>query len=204
MVSSVLDLIKSHIQREVIDKIMKNKIYLGCGSRETPEDIKELMRWAANKLFHRGYTLRSGGAPGADQSFEQGLCLADPNRSLIQHRSEIYLPWKKFEESNRSWIIPKRYEAQQEAYEIAERFHPSWKFLKHGAKMLHARNVHQILGNDVTNPVLSDFVICWTKDFKGQGGTGQAIRIADHYKVPVYDLANDDNYDYVVDMIVDV
>jgi hypothetical protein len=181
---------------------MTNKIYTGIGSRETPEDIKEVMRWCANRLFHKGYTLRSGGAPGADQAFEQGAALADPNRSLIQARVEIYLPWKSFEENNRSWILPKRIEPQAEAFETAERFHPSWNFLKQGAKKLHARNVHQILGANVTTPILSDFVICWTKGAKAGGGTGQAIRIANNYKVPIYDLADQEHMDYVVDMML--
>jgi len=179
-----------------------NKIYTAIGSRKTPEDIKEVMRWTANQLFHKGYTLRSGGAPGADQAFEQGLALADPNRALIQTRVEIYLPWASFEKENRSWIHPRRIEPQPEAYEIAAQFHPGWNFLSHGAKKLHARNVHQVLGVDVVYPLPSNFVICWTKGAKGGGGTGQAIRIAKHYDVPVYDLANEEHYDYVVDMLL--
>jgi len=39
--------------------------YSGIGSRETPDDILELMKAVAYKLAGRGYTLRSGGADGA-------------------------------------------------------------------------------------------------------------------------------------------
>ncbi|HRY03076.1 MAG TPA: hypothetical protein P5256_08115, partial [Beijerinckiaceae bacterium] len=34
------------------------------------------------------------------------------------------------------------------------------------------------------------FVICWTKDARGGGGTGQAIRLARAHGVPVFDLAD--------------
>lgn len=169
-----------------------NKIYTGIGSRETPADILEQMRWLANRLFHVGYTLRSGGASGADQEFEWGLANADPNKQLIQNRSEIYLPWKTFEEENRSWIIPKLNNALSPAFEIAAQFHPAWNRLSWGAKKLQARNSHQVLGANCNIPILSDFVICWTKNAKGGGGTGQAIRIAKAFKVPVYDLADDE------------
>ena len=37
--------------------------------------------------------------------------------------------------------------------------------------------------------LLSKFVICWTKNGKGTGGTGQAIRIAKGFGIPVFDLA---------------
>jgi len=29
--------------------------------------------------------------------------------------------------------------------------------------------------------------LCWTKNGKSSGGTGQAIRIANDYKIPVFD-----------------
>lgn len=50
---------------------------------------------------------------------------------------------------------------------------------------LQARNSYQILGLDLNTP--SNFVICWTKNGKGSGGTGQAIRIARAYNIPIFD-----------------
>lgn len=32
-------------------------------------------------------------------------------------------------------------------------------------------------------------VICWTKEGKRGGGTGQALRIAQHFYIPIFDLA---------------
>lgn len=178
---------------------MINKIYTGIGSRETPEDIKEIMRWIANQLYKKGYTLRSGGAPGADQAFEQGLALADSNRSAIQSKAEIYLPWANFELDNRTWISPRLSEPTEEAREFSKAFHPYWAGLSQGARKLMARNAHQVLGPDISKPVFSDFIICWTPGGKGQGGTGQALRIANEYNIAVWDMANDEHYDELID-----
>jgi predicted Rossmann fold nucleotide-binding protein DprA/Smf involved in DNA uptake len=46
--------------------------YAGIGSRKTPWDICNTMVYLARALRRKGYTLRSGHAKGADQSFEMG------------------------------------------------------------------------------------------------------------------------------------
>lgn len=58
--------------------------YAGIGSRRTPPDVCADMTRIAQALGARGFTLRSGGAAGADQAFEEGA--AD------QRLREIYLP----------------------------------------------------------------------------------------------------------------
>ena len=73
---------------------------------------------------------------------------------------------------------------------IAEAAHPVWRFLKPGAKKLHMRNVHQVLG-DSSDRTPSEFVLCWTPEAKGQGGTAEAITIARFHNIPVYDVASD-------------
>ena len=60
--------------------------------------------------------------------------------------------------------------------------------LSEAAMKLMSRNAYQVLGESLRNPV--DFVICWTKDGKASGGTGQAIRIAQDNGIPVYNLKN--------------
>ena len=77
------------------------------------------------------------------------------------------------------------------AFEIASKYHPRWNYLSQGAKFLQARNSHQILGWDLNTP--SDFVICWTKGGKGQGGTGQALRLARDYNIPIFDCGKFDS-----------
>lgn len=175
------------------------RYYAGIGSRKTPENILRIMSYAASQLYEMGYTLRSGGAPGADQAFEFGV--ARTKGEDVQEKVEIYLPWHTFEKENRSSIQPKRIQPQFEAFEIAERYHPSWRFLSQGAKKLHARNVHQIYGHDVTNPVYSEFVICWTEGKRGGGGTGQAIRIANDLEIPVFDLAGEEDIEEILEKI---
>lgn len=125
-------------------------------------------------LDDKGWTLRSGCAQGADTAFERGST-----------RTQLFLPWPWFEGRADSACCLTR--PQPEAFEIAERFHPVWDRLSRGTKALHARNVHQVLGPDVLSPTLSRFVICWTRG--GRGGASQATRIANHYGIPVFDLA---------------
>ena len=153
--------------------------YAGIGSRETPEPILVVMRNLAATLHARGYTLRTGCAPGADQAFA----------SIGE--GEWFLPWPEFE---KPWVRKHRVgakvydRAQRAAYELAAVHHPVWHRLSRGGQALHARNCHQVLGPDIENPVLSKFVVCWTKGGGGQGGTGQALRLAQHFEVPVFDL----------------
>lgn len=133
-----------------------------------------------------GWTLRSGGAPGADSAFERGAMRA-MDGDLLEPWPEVYLPWEGFEGRP---VGPDHLSPYPGAAEVAERFHPAWRYLSRGAKLLHARNVHQILGQNVAEPRLSAFVLCWTKDAKGGGGTGQALRVAAGYGVPVFDVAD--------------
>ncbi len=180
-----------------------SKIYAGIGSREIPSEQLAIMRFLALNLIQKDYTLRSGGAPGADQEFEWGAARSGLPKNQIEEQVEIYLPWKSFEEKNRSFITPYRTEPQKEAYPIAEEFHPAWNRLSFGAKALHARNAHQIYGYDVTKPIFADFVICWTEGGKLKGGTAQALRIAQHHDIKIYNLGNESDYDELIDWIVD-
>ena len=161
------------------------KFYTGIGSRETPDDVLELMELLGEKLAREGWTLRSGGATGADSAFEKGA-MRGMDAELLEPWPEIFLPWPNFNgrPDGPDWPAP-----SPEAYEIAARFHPAWDRMSRGGQSLHARNVHQVLGWRVDKPVLSKFVVCWTPRARGGGGTGQAIRVAKHYRVPVIDLA---------------
>ena len=150
--------------------------YAGIGSRETPINIIHLFKKVAYYLSVKEYILRSGGAKGADKAFEIGC---DNHNG----KKEIYLPWKGFEGSDSNLIV-----RDVKAFEIAEKFHPYWHNLSDGARKLQARNSHQVLGLDLNTPV--NFLICWTKNGKGQGGTGQAIRIAKAYDIPIFDAGS--------------
>ena len=57
-----------------------SKFYAGIGSTKTPKHIQEIMTEIARLLEIQRYTLRSGGATGADTAFENG----------VNHRKEIF------------------------------------------------------------------------------------------------------------------
>ena len=155
--------------------------YAGIGSRETPEAALQRLSSISATLARHGFTLRSGGAQGADTACERGC-------DFLNGTKEIYIPWSNFNgrKFREGVIIPFQDEKWEEAYKIASKYHPAWERCSEGAKKLHMRNVAQILGSDLKSP--SRFVICWTKNGSGQGGTGQALRIAKAYNIPIYDL----------------
>jgi hypothetical protein len=151
------------------------KYYAGIGSRETPDNICIMMSQIARKLEQYNYCLRSGGAPGADLAFEQG----------VLENKEIYIPWKNFN-GNIDGIVPP---LNAVVAEYVKQYHPNWKNLSNAAKKLMARNTYQILGKNLNDPV--DFVLCWTKNGKDAGGTGFAIRMAWDFNIPVYNFKTD-------------
>lgn len=155
-----------------------DKIYTGIGSRQTPQEVCALMRSIARQLVSKAWLLRSGGADGADQAFEDGCDTAFG-------RKEIYLPWRFFNQNrSRLYFIP------DVAYEIAATLHPSWQYLKAPVKKLHARNVMQILGQDIATP--TGVVICWTPNAATVGGTATALKLADELEIPIVNLAQRD------------
>jgi len=164
--------------------------YAGIGSRETPASILALMTDIARALDAAGMILRSGGADGADNAFAKG--------ARIGHR-QIFTPWKTFQPKEGPFLPDTIHLAgspyELPAMKIASIYHPSWDIpegkpgaLTPGARRLHARNCQQVLGRDLGD--LSRFVLCWTKNAAGGGGTGQALRIARGHGVPVFDLAD--------------
>lgn len=170
------------------------KHYAGIGSRRTPASVLCEMEKIANRLRAKGYTLRSGHADGADYAFERGA----------GEDAEIYLPWRGYNDHlpiiGASWSTP-----LPEAYRISGGLHPTWESLANGARSLHARNAHQILGPELDD--LSHFVICWTPDGATDdpgprtGGTGQALRIAHVSGIPAYNLFCPEHRDAVATLV---
>lgn len=149
---------------------MTARTYAGIGARDTPGAILDVMQQFAQDA--RALTLRSGGAIGADSAFERGARM-----------TEIWLPWHGYNARHSLHIVTAAAVAE------AARFHPAWKRCTPAVQKMHGRNMHIILGVDLQTPV--EFVVCWTKGGDVVGGTGQAIRCALHYSIPVYNLAFD-------------
>lgn len=155
--------------------------YAGIGSRKTPDKTLALITIVARRLEDLGYTVRSGGAQGADQAFGNAI-----------HAKQIFLPWPGFNAISSDYLAP-----SDAAMALAAQYHPNWSLLNIAARKLHARNCHQILGPDINTPEPVDFVLCWTSDgcehdktrTAQTGGTGQAIALASAFNVPVFNLA---------------
>jgi hypothetical protein len=126
----------------------------------TPAGMRLVLSDIAAALFKRGWMLRSGGSMGADLAFEQGA----------EDRKEIFFPK----------------DATVEAHLIAQRYCPDWNRRTPFAKNLLARKSMILLGEKLDSPVSA--LICWTADGQPSGGTGQAIRVAAGYGIPVYNL----------------
>lgn len=141
---------------------MTRLIYAGIGARTTPPEILKQMTDYAKEMKGLGWTLRSGGAKGADQAFEAG---AGKSKEIFYAN-----------------------DATSEAIELAAKHHPNWKACSTYAKKLHGRNCQIILGRDLQSPVVK--VVCWTPGAKTEGGTGMAIRLAKSYGINVVNLAN--------------
>jgi O-acetyl-ADP-ribose deacetylase (regulator of RNase III) len=180
--------IQIEVSFEELAPLMDQPFYAGVGSRATPQDTLDLMAEVGGLMTEAGFRLRSGGAIGADSAFWNGAREVDPAGM------EIFLPKAKSQ-------IPDGILHMSPVFErLAKNFHthpagitpdpgnPNDK--RHYFLKLMARNGNQIFGTDFRNP--SNAVICWTKGGKGEGGTGQAIRLASSVGIPVIDLGRPD------------
>ena len=149
------------------------KAYAGIGARICPDAVCSRFNKLGKWLEDKGYTLRSGGAEGADLAFEKEV-----------KNKEIYLPWKGFNNSpSPLFSIPDR------AYELAEKYHPRWHSLSPPAEKFMARNCQQVLGQNLDSPV--EFIACWTPEGKVYGGTGQALRMALDLGIPIFNFGKE-------------
>lgn len=154
--------------------------YTGVGSRETPVEVLARMTKIARHLTVLGYVLRSGGAIGADSAFERGAGSS----------AHVYLAWPNYKREHPA----RKVGACELALQMASTTHPAWGRLSEGARLLHARNCYQVLGDDLKTP--SSFLVCWTPDgcvdeagrSRETGGTATAIVLAARNGIPVFNL----------------
>ena len=158
-------------------------IYAGIGSRETPKDILIQMTGLAKWMCEHGWFLRSGGANGADEAFENG---AD------RHRRMIYLPWNGFNGRHTKDRDKVAHVFSLAILQKVKELHPAPHKLTNSVMKLHSRNVAMITGPNMNEFV--QLVVCYTKDAKLVGGTAMGIRVANEFNIPVlnYGELNDD------------
>lgn len=160
----------------------QRKLYAGIGSRQTPPDILGIMTKLGHLYALDGWILRSGHATGADTCFEYG-CIKGTGAK------EIFLPWDGYNGAYHSDTDNGYYVINDSvAMQVAAEFHPAWNRCSPGAKKLHARNMQILLGADLQTPVHA--IVCWTPGAEITGGTGQALRVAEKYNIPVFNLAD--------------
>ena len=159
----------------------KTMTYAGIGSRETPIEIQSKMSKVAKMLEEKGYTLRSGGADGADFAFEKGLAKTSKNKEIylantdyrnkatgqfyndrseagFKNESTDFIYEDKFPNANRKYLGDSQ---KDTAAKLVEELHPNGKRLKEGiVKNLMARNAFQVFGKELNSP--SDFLLVWT------------------------------------------
>ncbi len=151
---------------------------VGIGSRGLqPIDLNTCFR-LGQFIAKCGGVLDSGNADGADQAFAEGANSVDP--ALVH----LHLPWPNF---NREAIVRGNVihlpQEQSRFAEEAAKYHPAWRRLSQGAQKLHIRNV-----DIVCWPRLKDMVLAFPSQKRGGGGTGQGMRVAEGYDIPVIDL----------------
>ena len=162
--------------------------YSGVGSRDTPEHILNIMHHIGAYLATQGWVLRSDAANGADASFEEGAL-------HVEGETEIYLPWNGFNH-HKSELHPGKYPFSTKEKQFSAKFHPAWNKCSPSARLMHQRNLRQIIGMEAIHGEMvqaSKFVVCWTPGGQLKGGTAQALRIATFLNIPIINLGSATN-----------
>lgn len=163
--------------------------YAGIGSRDiSPEEATSITK-IANIMHEKGYVLYSGHADGSDYTFECGC-----NNLGIS-----FLPWETFNsnlDKNTQQIVCHNKESVQSIYT----FHPAPTKLSVAGLKLMSRNYFQVNGIGYL-PKVSFVICCATPKRDGvSGGTGQAIRIANHLDIPIINIRSK-NWQYQINLI---
>ena len=170
------------------------KILTGIGSRKTPADVLDLMCAIAYKRAKEGWFLRSGGADGADTAFEVGFKTYCVEHHIpFEERMCIYLPWAEFNgRIGKEFVHPLKIGLTQinNAIKCAEKVHPAFHTLTHGAIKMHTRNIFQVRGHLETG-FLPDEIIYWTKGVNEPvGGTRTAVKFAEYLGLKTQNLSD--------------
>lgn len=175
---------------------MQDRFYTGVGSRETPWYICNIMTVLASILEAQNFILRSGGALGADQAFEKGV--SNPSRKMTLLADALFV------ENGKNILYTKYQISESRIFINNNNVHPLWHNLKEYAKKMHTRNIFQVMGLDLDKP--AKFTVCWTRDAaktieqtsRKTGGTGTAIKASCINNIPVYNLANYDDLNRIL------
>lgn len=129
------------------------------------------------------WILYSGNAGGSDIAFQEGS----------GGKCVIMLPWDGFNIDEYDYEFSRDHFVlgySNDGRRSVDKYHPNPSALSNGAKMLMSRNYHQIFG--YRSYPRSSLVICCATERNGkvQGGTGQAVRMAEDYNIPIINIRN--------------
>lgn len=171
----------------------QNKYFTGVGSRETPNEICEIMKLIGKKLDERGWILRSGGAKpkrksnttfSADLSFE----------ALVKNKYIYTVRNFDFSEPNYSFC-------RNEVISVLDKHLNLDNNYDKFCQTLLLRDINQVLGSPKTSTEKSKFLICWTKsenyNDSSLGGTRIAVRCALKHGIKVYNLVNNSTLEMI-------
>ena len=171
--------------------------YAGVGSRQTPENVLQLMNAIGRGFAGHKFKLRTGDAAGADFAFRSGAIkkLAEELKlppKEVAKLVEVYVPFMKGRLTS-SYERRPDVDLLDRLRDLANEFHPNPDALRGYGRSLQERNALQILGPRLDDPV--DFLVGMLKPKALRrrptdvGGTGQAYRMAMKYNIPIFDLA---------------
>lgn len=163
---------------------------------EFPEDIATLLDRIAEKLYAKGFTFRYSGDTRSKS--------ATSVYQITKERCEIYLPWKKYNQSVEATVAyPK-----DKAYQIAANYHGKINDMSGTVKGFIAREAHMVLGEKLDTPL--SILICYSEDgaevskgmdFKKNSKTAFFIKMCEDLDIPVFNLRNGDAKDRLIDYI---
>lgn len=192
------------------------KYYTGVGSRNLTPSQLSLLEEIGKVMASKGFTLRSGGADGADIAFQKGACSVNPTKT------EIWIPWKTFNNlplSQESLSQANYVTISQEQTEKAGQWlcdtgiMPWWSNCKQSVQKLHSRNVHQVVGRgkdeetssgNCSSATLSKVCIyAAEEDEKGnvKGGTRTAVMASRFLNIPTYNILIDEQRDKLLRLL---
>ncbi len=168
-------------------------VRIACiGSRDLTTAQLGLCEKLGEWVVRCGHILDTGNAPGADQAFARGANQVRPD--LVR----LHLPWYNFErqaihDDNAVYTVDALSEEQLLLHtQNAEKFHPAWGRLSQGARKLMVRNGMIMMPLPLCFHV--DMCLALPSNKQGRGGTGQGMRIAEHFGVKLVDLR--ERYDH--------
>ncbi len=180
-----------------------NGSFAGIGARLAHPKITKVQAKFGFVMCLKGVINKSGRAYGSDYAFEVGTKLGwkflssiyewpDIPTSACQH---IMLPWNGFNGAQHKPDAGYFCNLTEECFEMARLFHQGWDSISPGDKKLMARNVQEILGQDLRDPVR--FLIAYTDGGQVVGGTGLALKIAKHYGINIHNLGEEGVFERV-------